>query len=105
MEAGLPADLPRLTRDRPPPPPRAAPVGAGVPADLPRLTRDRPAPPAGVVHLGVGAFFKAFGAIWLEDAMAASGGDWGVIGVSLRRPDERDKLAPQGAASHAAGAA
>lgn len=68
---------------------------AGLPADLPRLTRDRPAPPAGVVHLGVGAFFKAFGAIWLEDAMAASGGNWGVVGVSLRRPDERDKLAPQ----------
>ena len=66
-----------------------------MPADLPRLTRDRPAPPAGVVHLGVGAFFKAFGAIWLEDAMAASGGDWGVVGVSLRRPDERDKLASQ----------
>ncbi|TNC47417.1 mannitol dehydrogenase family protein [Rubellimicrobium rubrum] len=67
----------------------------GLPADVPRLTRDRPAPPLGVVHLGVGAFFKAFGAIWLEDAMAASGGDWGVIGVSLRRPDERNKLAPQ----------
>nr|WP_246045515.1 mannitol dehydrogenase family protein [Rubellimicrobium roseum] len=72
-----------------------------MPADLPRLTRDRPAPPAGVVHLGVGAFFKAFGAIWLEDAMAASGGAWGVIGVSLRRPDERDKLAPQGYAYQA----
>ena len=72
-----------------------------MPADLPRLTRDRPAPAAGIVHLGVGAFFKAFGAIWLEDAMAASGGDWGVIGVSLRRPDERDKLAPQGYAYQA----
>ncbi len=72
-----------------------------MPADLPRLTRDRPAPPAGVVHLGVGAFFKAFGAIWLEDAMATSGGNWGVVGVSLRRPDERDKLASQGYAYQA----
>ena len=72
-----------------------------MPADLPRLTRDQPAPPAGVVHLGVGAFFKSFGAVWLEDAMAASGGAWGVVGVSLRRPYERDKLALQGYAYQA----
>lgn len=72
-----------------------------MPAERARLARDRPAPPAGVVHLGVGAFFKAFGAIWLEDAIAASGGEWGVVGVSLRRSDERDKLGPQGYAYQA----
>jgi fructuronate reductase len=63
---------------------------------LPRLSRSAPAPRAGVVHLGLGAFFRAHGALYLEEAMAASGGNWGVIGVSLRSPAQRDRLAPQG---------
>lgn len=49
-------------------------------------------PAAGIVHLGLGAFFRAFGCIYIEDAMAASGGDWGIIGACLRRPDTRDAL-------------
>ena len=61
-----------------------------------RLTRSRPAPRVGVVHLGLGAFFRAHGAIYLEEAMAASGGDWGIVGVSLRSSDVRDALGPQG---------
>ncbi|WP_449310397.1 mannitol dehydrogenase family protein [Paracoccus marcusii] len=52
--------------------------------------------PAGIVHLGLGAFFRAHGAIYVEQAMAASGGDWGIIGVSLQSPGTRDRLAPQG---------
>ncbi|MEX0348923.1 MAG: mannitol dehydrogenase family protein [Paracoccaceae bacterium] len=52
-------------------------------------------PNPGIVHLGIGAFFRAFGLPWLEDAMADSGGDWGVIGVSLRSASVRDALAPQ----------
>jgi fructuronate reductase len=67
---------------------------AGLPAE--RLTRSRPAPRVGLVHLGLGAFFRAHGAIYLEEAMASSGGDWGIVGVSLRSPDVRDALAPQG---------
>jgi fructuronate reductase len=63
-----------------------------------RLTRSRPAPKVGIVHLGLGAFFRAHGAAWIEEAMAASGGDWGIVGVSLRSPDVRDALAPQGCA-------
>ncbi len=54
----------------------------------------RPAP--GIVHLGLGAFFRAHGAIYIEQAVAASGGDWGVVGVSLQSPTMRDQLAPQG---------
>lgn len=50
----------------------------------------------GIVHLGLGAFFRAHGALYVEEAMAASGGDWGIVGVSLVRPDQRDRLAPQG---------
>ncbi|MFN3526988.1 MAG: mannitol dehydrogenase family protein [Paracoccus sp. (in: a-proteobacteria)] len=52
--------------------------------------------PAGIVHLGLGAFFRAHGAIYVSEAMAASGGDWGIIGVSLQSPGTRDRLKPQG---------
>jgi fructuronate reductase len=72
---------------------------AGLPAELPRLTRSAaPLPGVGIVHLGLGAFFRAFGAIYVAEAMAASGGDWGIVGVSLVRPDQRDRLTPQGCA-------
>ncbi|MGL4309833.1 MAG: mannitol dehydrogenase family protein [Paracoccaceae bacterium] len=50
----------------------------------------------GIVHLGLGAFFRAHGAMIIEEAMQASGGEWGILGVSLRNPDIRDALAPQG---------
>ena len=63
---------------------------------LPRLTRTTPAPKVGIVHLGLGAFFRAHGAIFIEDAEMQSGGDWGIVGVSLQSPGMRDALAPQG---------
>lgn len=63
---------------------------------MPRLQRTAPAPATGIVHLGLGAFFRAHGALYLAEAMAASGGDWGVLGVSLQSPRVRDLLAPQG---------
>ncbi|WP_417669066.1 mannitol dehydrogenase family protein [Roseibium sp.] len=50
---------------------------------------------AGIVHVGLGAFFRAFGAIYVEEAEDLSGGDWGIIGVSLQSPRMRDQLAPQ----------
>ncbi len=56
---------------------------------------------AGIVHLGLGAFFRAHVARYVSEAMAAEGGDWRVIGVSLRRPDVRDALAPRGFRYHA----
>ncbi|MFA7416074.1 MAG: mannitol dehydrogenase family protein [Rhizobium sp.] len=67
-----------------------------MPAELPRLRRKtgKRARP-GIVHLGLGAFFRAHGAIYIAEAMNKSGGDWGIIGVSLVRPDQRDLLAPQ----------
>ena len=58
-------------------------------------------PGVGVVHLGIGAFFRAFGVPWLEEAMAAGGGDWGVLGVSLRSASVRDALAARDFAYHA----
>jgi fructuronate reductase len=72
---------------------------AGLPADAPRLTRPEGVLPGiGIVHLGLGAFFRAHGAIYVQEAMAASGGDWGILGVSLQSPAMRDALAPQGGA-------
>jgi fructuronate reductase len=67
---------------------------AGLPAD--RLMRPRtPRPATGIVHLGLGAFFRAFGCVYVADAMQVAGGDWGIVGVSLRSPDTRDALKPQ----------
>ncbi|ROU00352.1 mannitol dehydrogenase family protein [Histidinibacterium lentulum] len=63
--------------------------------DVPRLSRSVPAAKVGIVHLGPGAFFRSFGAIFTEDAMAAHGGDWGICAVSLRSPSARDQLGPQ----------
>lgn len=52
-------------------------------------------PATGIVHLGLGAFFRAFACVYVADAMAASGGDWGIVGVSLRSPTTRDALRAQ----------
>jgi fructuronate reductase len=69
----------------------------GLRAEHPRLAPSgAPRPAAGIVHLGLGAFYRAHGARYIADAVAASGGDWGIVGVSLQRPDQRDRLAPQG---------
>ncbi len=58
-------------------------------------TQGRTRPGVGIVHLGLGAFFRAHGAIYVAEAMAKQGGDWGITGVSLMRPNQRDLLAPQ----------
>lgn len=49
----------------------------------------------GQVHLGVGAFMRAHVAYYNDEAMNVAGGDWGIAGVSLRRPNVRDQLSPQ----------
>src|SRR4051812_12884854 len=49
-----------------------------------------------IVHLGLGAFFRGHGAQYTEDVLHRRGGSWGIVGVSLQRPDQRDRLAPQG---------
>jgi len=49
----------------------------------------------GIVHLGVGAFSRAHLAVFTEDAILAAGGDWGSIGVALRRPDIPEALNAQ----------
>lgn len=64
-------------------------------SNYPRLTRTTPKPAPGIVHLGPGAFFKAFGAIYTQDAIENQGGNWGIVAVSLRSPTGRDQLEPQ----------
>jgi fructuronate reductase len=48
----------------------------------------------GIVHLGLGAFHRAHQARFTEDALSA-GGDWGILGVSLRHPAASQALAAQ----------
>lgn len=76
--------------------------------DAPRLTHledvypgvalpayDRDACGIGIVHIGVGAFHRAHQAVYTDDALAVSGGDWRIQGVSLRGTDVADDLTPQ----------
>jgi fructuronate reductase len=64
-------------------------------ASRPRITPGEAG--AGIVHLGVGAFFRAHQAVYTEDAMAAAGGDWGIIGVAPRSTAVIDQLRQQDA--------
>lgn len=66
----------------------------GLPRSVQVPPYDRSAA-AGIVHLGVGAFHKAHQAVYTDEAMARSGGDWMIDGVSLRSPDAADALNPQ----------
>lgn len=49
----------------------------------------------GIVHLGVGAFHRAHQALYTEEAIEAAGGDWGIIGVSLRSDSVAKQVLPQ----------
>lgn len=68
-------------------------------SELPRLSRSNATKPkVGIVHLGLGAFYRAHAAIYFAEAMAKISDDvgkWGILGVSLKRPNQRDKLKPQ----------
>jgi fructuronate reductase len=61
---------------------------------LPRYDREALRP--GIVHIGLGAFHRAHQAFYTEQAIAASGGDWGIIGVSVRSAAVSRQLRPQG---------
>ena len=49
----------------------------------------------GIVHLGLGAFHRAHQAVYTQEAMRVSGGDWGIIGVSMRSDQVAQQLRPQ----------
>lgn len=60
---------------------------------LPKYNRDQLVP--GIVHLGIGAFHRAHQAFYTEAVLNELGGDWGIIGSSLRSASVRDQLVPQ----------
>lgn len=66
-----------------------------IPASVARPAFDPRALTAGILHLGVGNFHRAHQAVYTEDAIARHGGNWGIVGVSLRRPDVPALLQPQ----------
>jgi fructuronate reductase len=68
---------------------------AALPADIILPSYDRSNLKAGIVHLGIGAFHRAHQAFYTEAVLNQFGGDWGIIGCSLRSASVRDQLAPQ----------
>ncbi|GAA0463068.1 mannitol dehydrogenase [Actinoplanes capillaceus] len=73
-------------------------LGRGALPTLPEASRPAVDPGsvrAGIVHLGLGAFHRAHQAVFTEDAVAASGGDWGILGVAPRSRDILEKLREQ----------
>ncbi len=50
---------------------------------------------AGILHLGLGAFHRAHQAVYTDDALAAAGGDWRIIGANLHSRTVPEALAAQ----------
>jgi len=59
----------------------------------PKYARDQVKP--GIVHLGIGAFHRAHQAVYTEEVMNEHGGDWGIIGCSLRSDAVKRQLEEQ----------
>lgn len=71
---------------------------ASLPGLAPAVRRpayDRAKLTPGIVHLGLGAFARAHLCEYTDDALEQEFGAWGIIGASLQRPDQRDRLKPQ----------
>ncbi|GAB5453209.1 MAG: mannitol dehydrogenase family protein [Halioglobus sp.] len=66
-----------------------------LPAAVTRPDYDRDATGIGMLHLGIGAFHRAHQAVYTDTAMALAGGDWGIVGVSLRSAAVSDQMMPQ----------
>lgn len=66
-----------------------------LPSDVSLPKYDRKQLKAGIVHLGIGAFHRAHQAFYTEAVLNKFGGDWGIVGCSLRSPSVRNQLAPQ----------
>lgn len=69
-------------------------------SDLDRVPVRRPAfaPQSlrpGILHFGIGAFHRAHQAVYTEDAIERSGGDWGIVGLSMRQAKVAATLAEQ----------
>lgn len=49
----------------------------------------------GIVHLGIGAFHRCHMAVYTDQVLREHGGDWRILGVSLRSATIREQLCPQ----------
>ncbi|MGO4671585.1 mannitol dehydrogenase family protein [Bosea sp. 2YAB26] len=67
-----------------------------LPKTVRRPSYERAGLKPGIVHLGLGAFARAHLCEYTDDALEHAFGAWGIIGASLQRPDQRDRLKPQG---------
>lgn len=75
---------------------RLSPAALAVlPATVRRPAYDRSRLTPGIVHLGLGAFARGHLAEYTEDALEKRFGAWGIVGASLQRPDQRDRMQPQ----------
>jgi fructuronate reductase len=68
---------------------------ANLPASVKVPRYDRRNVKPGIVHLGIGAFHRAHQAFYTEAVLNTFGGDWGIVGCSLRSASVREQLAPQ----------
>jgi fructuronate reductase len=66
-----------------------------LPKDVLRPKYNREQLKPGIVHLGIGAFHRAHQAFYTEAVLNQFGGNWGIIGCSLRSANVRDQLVPQ----------
>ncbi|GAB3273516.1 mannitol dehydrogenase family protein [Parahaliea aestuarii] len=66
-----------------------------LPATVEHFGYDRTRLRHGILHLGVGAFHRAHQAVYTDTAIALSGGDWGIVGASLRSDSVARQLNPQ----------
>src|SRR5690606_32034861 len=66
-----------------------------LPVDIKLPIYDRAQLKLGIVHLGIRAFHREHQAFYTEAVLNRFGGDWGIIGGSLRSPAVREQLQPQ----------
>ncbi|MCB1758415.1 MAG: mannitol dehydrogenase family protein [Gammaproteobacteria bacterium] len=66
-----------------------------LPAHIGIPTYDRQRCAVGIVHLGIGAFHRAHQAFYTDAVMNRSGGDWRIVGASLRSRAVQNQLMPQ----------
>ena len=69
---------------------------SSLPADIVKPAFEPSRFEAGIVHLGIGAFHRAHQALYTDDVLGGSGGDWRILGVSLRHRRVAEQLNPQG---------
>ncbi len=65
---------------------------AALPAQVSRPKFDPAKLAPGIVHLGCGAFHRAHQAWYTQRAVEIAGGDWGIVGASLRGKEVPDQL-------------